>query len=260
MAKDDEINDLDGDLTSWMREGFDPPDGSQDRGEWQVHFGALSGEDDVLRDAAKRVLPAERVDVYTEDADGALDVVVAIRVVASSREDATREATYQYRRVRSEAALEVGAPLVLGYISPSWRARQLPDRLSREAHTLHKYKRFELAVIRIQTACELLLLETFKSLLKSDGDTQSFNALRRPITLRENPAKALLEELTGRRIQDAGWWPQYVEHLKRRNAVVHSGLFLTWEDSHASLEAHINLHRWLLEAQGDDLTDLEGSV
>ena len=53
--------------------------------------------------------------------------------------------------------------------------------------------------------------------------------------------------LSGQRPQDAPWWPDYVDHTKRRNAIVHHGLDITREDAVASIEATLELRNWLLE-------------
>jgi hypothetical protein len=122
--------------------------------------------------------------------------------------------------------------------------------MGREAIGLLKQGRDALAVIRTQTACELLVAETFEKLLASKyPDLRSEHLIRRPSTLADKTSLALLQLLTGRRIQDEPWWPTYVEHRKRRNSIVHEGVTISHEDAQASIAAMNDLHAWLLEAR-----------
>jgi hypothetical protein len=78
-------------------------------------------------------------------------------------------------------------------------------------------------VIRIQTVCEIAVTETLTRLLHDQHpEADPARLIRRPATLRDDHSKAFLHMLTGRRVQDEAWSPSYVEHLKRRNAIVHS--------------------------------------
>jgi hypothetical protein len=67
--------------------------------------------------------------------------------------------------------------------------------------------------------------------------------------LSDQQQRALLHMLTGQHIQQTGWWQRYVDHLKRRNAIVHKGLAVNREDAQASIEVSLELRQWLLDVQ-----------
>jgi hypothetical protein len=113
-----------------------------------------------------------------------------------------------------------------------------------------------LAIVRTQTACELYIAETLTHLLHDQHPhADPTKLIRRPTSLRDNGSLALLHLLTGRRIQDAPWWSQYIDHVKRRNEVLHAGVAVTRDDAFESLGVGIELHRWLLHARGVDTED-----
>jgi hypothetical protein len=62
------------------------------------------------------------------------------------------------------------------------------------------------------------------------------------------------ERCTCRRCEDDST-SRYDEHLKRRNAMAHSGVTITRDEATASIEAVLHLRRWLLEIQGVDVED-----
>jgi len=138
---------------------------------------------------------------------------------------------------------------VLGYISPSWGG-PVSRHVGKEAIELLKQGRDELAVIRAQTACELLVVETLSALLQQNHpDVDPSSLVRRPATLNDKRSKAFLQLLTGERIQDAHWWSKYVAHSRRRNAIVHEGLTIKHEDAQESIEVLNELHAWLINAR-----------
>jgi len=115
--------------------------------------------------------------------------------------------------------------------------------------------------VRIQTACELHIAEAVSHLLaEHPSGVDAAKLIRRPMTLRDERSRALLHLLTGRQVEQEPWWSEYVLHLRRRNAVVHDGVAVTYEDCVRSLEASLNLQRWLLEMRGVDLSDLDAEL
>ena len=122
--------------------------------------------------------------------------------------------------------------------------------MNREAVELLKQGRDALAVIRAQTACELLISQTMESLLATKfPDLRADHLIRRPMTLADKQSLALCHLLTGRRIQDERWWESYVEHRKRRNSIVHEGITISHEDAQASIGVTNDLHAWLLDVR-----------
>jgi hypothetical protein len=92
----------------------------------------------------------------------------------------------------------------------------------------------------------LLVADTLSSLLRlKHPEVDQASLIRRPATLNDKQSKALLQLLTGKRVQDEPWWASYVSHRKRRNAVVHEGLTIKHEDAQESLEVLNDLHAWL---------------
>jgi hypothetical protein len=244
-------------MDDWQHRNFDPPDGAQDRGEWQVHLSLESTEADAIRRFASQVVPAENFEIRTELRDGGEegDVIFALRVLAETADDAVAEAAFKLNKIRRAADLPSRAPSVLGYISPQWR-RNPAQHLGREAISLLKQGRDALAVIRAQTACELLIAETLEKLAREKfPDVRSDRLIRRPATLADTGSRTVCQLLTGRRIEEEPWWAAYVEHRKRRNAIVHEGVSISHEDAQASIGAKNSLHAWLLEVQGIDLSE-----
>jgi hypothetical protein len=248
-------------VEDWQRQNYDPPHGEPDPGLWQVHIAVAPHERDAVARAAPHVVPGERVEVHTDTTDsGEEDVLLALLVHATSAEEAISEGGHLFRTIRREAGLPQAPTLVLGYISPWWHRNRLPH-LGKEALELHKQRRHDLAVIRTQTVNELAVTETLRRLLKDQHPHADPNHLiRRPVTLRDEQSKALLHMLTGRRIQDEPWWSKYVEHVKRRNAIVHEGLVVTYDDAVASIEASLALRVWLQEVEGVPPLDEEDEV
>jgi hypothetical protein len=238
-------------MDDWQHRKFDPPSGESGGGQWQVHISLAPAEVDAVRRFAPQVLPAENFEIRTELGENGEEgeVIFAVRVIAETAEDATAEARFKLNKIRRSARLPAGSVDVLGYISPQWRAD--PARhLGREAVELLKQGRDDLAVVRTQTAAELLIADTLQILLAAKfPDVRADRLIRRPATLADETTLALLHLLTGRRIQDETWWPRFVEHRKRRNGVVHGGISISHEDAQASIAATNDLHAWLLEVR-----------
>jgi hypothetical protein len=248
-------------MVSYQKQRFDPPKGDAEAGRWQVHISVTPEELAVLRARAGAVVPLERLEFHTEllDGGGEGDTILAIRVDASTAEDAISEACRTYGKLREASDLPPEtSPPILGYLSPWWRQGSVPADIAREAHELHRQGRHELAVMRIQTACELRVAETLGRLLTdAHPDADIDRILRRPTTLADRQTQALAHMLTGQSVQQTSWWPAYSEHLKRRNSIAHRGLEVTRDEASASLRAAIELHAWLLAARGVDLSDLD---
>ncbi len=246
----------------YRRKQFDPPEGEIDRGLWQVHFPLDVSEKAAFQQAAPGVVPAERMQFHTDITDGTDgDTTFAIRVHASRRDEAIDEARHLVCKIRTKARLSPSAPEPTGYISPWWQSKSIGAHLGAEAHELHRQRRHELAVVRIQTACELHIAEAVDHLLADHpSGVEAAKLVRRPMTLRDDRSRALMHLLTGRQVEQEPWWPEYVLHLRRRNAVVHDGVAVTYEDCVRSLEASLNLQRWLLEIRGADLSDLDAEI
>ena len=183
-----------------------------------MHIALEPTEADAVRQFGSQVVPAENFEIHTELLEGGAegDAILAIRVIAETAEEATGEAAWSLSKIRKAAGLTAASTQVLGYISPQWR-KDAARHMGKEAVGLLRQGRDALAVIRAQTACELLIGKTFEDLLADkDPAVRSDHLIRRPATLADKTSLALLHLLTGRRIQDEPWWGSYVEHRKRR--------------------------------------------
>jgi hypothetical protein len=250
---------------NWQQAEYGPPEGDQDRGRWQVHLAIDADEKAAIARAAPGVIPAENFEIRTELVEGAEEgeSLVAVRVFAETSEEAVAKAGYVLSKIRQHAGLPRGRRAVLGFISPWWHRNSRAAHIAKEAHDLHAQGRHELAVVRIQTAIELRIASTFDRLIRDRStEAAASKLIRRPPTLRDDQSRELLYLLTGMRVQEATWWPQYIDHLKRRHEVVHAGLELDRDEAFASLEVAVELQSWLLDLIDEDginLGDGDGS-
>lgn len=234
----------------FLHEEHDPPHGDTDEGYWQVHLAVDPLEKEAVQRIGPTVVPGEHLDLHTELIDGRdSDVVLTMKVFAKTRDDARDRAGYLFCKIRETAGLSQAPTTILGHISPWWKTNSLGDELGREAHKLHQQGRHELAVVRIQTACEMAIAQALTELLAArDPHVDAASLIRRPTILRDPASLGLMHLLTGKQIQQEPWWQDYVEHVKRRNAIVHSGVLVTRDEAFRSLEVNLALRRWLLDA------------
>lgn len=236
-------------MEDWQHKNFDPQEGPTDSGQWQVHLALIPNEKDAIMRVGPLVIPAENFEIHT-DLDGGEEgeSILAVRVVAENAKQAVRDARWALTKIRREAGLPNAPSVALGYISPQWR-RSASRHMGKEATDLLKQGRDSLAVIRAGTTCELLVAETLSNLLSlKHPDIEPDRLIRRPANLVDKNSKALLQLLTGKRIQDSVWWPSFVAHRSRRNAIIHEGIAVSHENAQESIKAMIELHRWLLDA------------
>lgn len=108
--------------------------------------------------------------------------------------------------------------------------------------------------MRQQTVCEISIEAALRSLIgakRADDDPDTL--IRRPSTLMDKDSQRLMEHLCGQRPTQESWWQGYSSHVKRRHAIVHSGLVVSWQDSVESIEASHGLREWLIEVQRKEL-------
>lgn len=169
----------------YKRESYDPPDSGVDPGYWKVHLAIEPGELEAIERVAQSVLPGEHIDIHA-DVDEEGDTTVTIRVYATTRDEARAEAEHLFRKIRNAAGLPPNAIRSLGHISPSWMTGSVAREIGKEAHELHRQHRHELAIIRIQTACEMHVEETLTALLaQRHPQVEPARLIRRPATLRD---------------------------------------------------------------------------
>ena len=203
-----------------------PPD------SWRVFFALEPQEADQIVAVAHDVIPPERLSVHRDPSGELLaaEVTLSIVVAGGTADQALHEASRLYGRIQEQADIPVRRPHVLGLIGPAKPSRA--DHLMAEASNLLIDDRKEMAVVAMQIACELHAEEVIGDLAEAAGLTRKL--LRRRLTLQDHAMRAILELLTGKRIQDEPWWDGFVEHVQRRNAVVHDGIMVPTDQAERS--------------------------
>jgi hypothetical protein len=107
------------------------------------------------------------------------------------------------------------------------------------------------AVVMAQTACEVCMEVVLTDVLRErvrDHDIANFitGSLRNYNPKTDN-VKKLYELLFGDRVQGASFWPSFLEHVKRRNNIVHRGQAATPQDADESIVAVDKVIRHLLQ-------------
>lgn len=192
------------------------------------------------------VLPAERWELRSPWIEDEGSPVLSIEARTEKQVDAEKQVSELYARAREQADLPPRDAQVLGALSPIF-AESPHERLLDEAATHIGQQRYELAVVRAQTACEVYgkLALTHFARKRPEGEKRSFLSS----SLARGDDQRLFRDLTGVEIETEAWWRAYRQHLDRRNEIVHEGLWVTeaeaWESQDAA-EASIGFlqARW----------------
>jgi hypothetical protein len=136
-----------------------------------------------------------------------------LTVPADSEQQAMDEAANRYQRVRQAALLPAEPARIIGVFGPPVGAPR-DDQLLTEASNLLEAGHPEMAVVAMQTACELLAKDVLETLAARAGVSKK--ALRTPVTLQDHPTRAILFLAMGERIERQHWWRDYVAHWERR--------------------------------------------
>jgi hypothetical protein len=221
---------------------------------WSVTIALPPGDVEILRFAVPTVVPAERHAIVTETwangQDGASELVVD--VLADSQMRAIGEATAIYQRARLAAGLPLADAEIVGLLPPIF-AGQVYDLLWDEANQLFTQGRYELAVVRAQTACECLARFALEGMVRGRvGQERGYLAeaivplLR--AALNDARTQQFISATTGGswKATQQPWWSDYTgPHMRRRNGIVHHGLTVTPQDAAASLAAVESCMDWL---------------
>jgi hypothetical protein len=95
--------------------------------------------------------------------------------------------------------------------------------------------------IAVETYVELALAELLRREGQSDDRIDERLEEVSPLTFRRDKTVAEWRRLTGDPVRQRGEWPAYVEHIKRRNGIVHRGRRATKDEASASIEACASL-------------------
>jgi hypothetical protein len=202
--------------------------------EWDVWLSLDPSEKDAIEEVVFRVLSGQRTEVSTDftEAGAVSHVTMWVTVPADSAQKAMDEAAKRYQRVRQAARLSDEPARIIGVFPVGARRG---DQLMAEASKLLTAGHREMAVVAMQTACELLAKDVLETLAARAGVSKK--ALRTPVTLQDHPTRAILFLATGKRIERQHWWRDYVAHLERRSGVVHDGLTVPQKQAKESWEA-----------------------
>lgn len=201
---------------------------------WQVRIALDATEVGALETAMYVVLPAERWELRLPRIEDEGTPILSIEVRTERQEEAERQASEWYARARQQAHLPPREAQVLGALSPIFAASP-HQRLLDEAATHIEHQRYEWAVVRAQTACELygkLALAHFARKIPKDCK-ESFRAG----SLGHRHDRRLFRDLTGVEIGSEAWWPRYRQHLDRRHEIVHEGISVTAREAQESMDA-----------------------
>jgi hypothetical protein len=182
---------------------------------------------------------------------------VHIDVPAGGAEDAMTQALATYATMRQLAQLQADPlPTVLTVariagVPHTW------DRYIFEAEDMMDQRRFELAVVAAQIHVEMYTRHALDQVAKRAGTKLAEVALTLPRTwsLTDQVGATLFGALTGVMPSEAGCWEAYRTHVYRRNAVVHQGSGVTEALAEASVNAAVDMVRFIQTAASRKLSE-----
>lgn len=192
--------------------------------------------------------------IATEPSAGLVELTIDADV--ETDQGAEEAALADYRQLRAAAGLPPADPSYTN-VYPPWRPdRQRHRELSDRAQALLDGSEWSLAVMIAQAAIEVLVRQVVEDRLRArrlGGLRAHLNRYR--ASLQEQQTRKLWLELTNDEIGRSQAWKPYLEHVDRRNQLVHEGLELDEPGATASITAvrlmieHIET---LPQAQADD--------
>jgi hypothetical protein len=107
------------------------------------------------------------------------------------------------------------------------------------------------AIVTAQTACEVctevVLTDALRERVSEDDIADFITDSLRNYNPTTDKVKKLYELLFGNRIQREAFWSSFVEHVERRNAIVHRGQSATPQDAGESIATVDKVIRHLLQ-------------
>jgi hypothetical protein len=98
----------------------------------------------------------------------------------------------------------------------------------------------EVAVVTAQMAVEVMIEQTIGGLLRSRGLEdldEPLSDLLPSYNIGNERVLRLYDALSGEQIQNEAFWPNFKEHVKRRNQIVHRGMRASRQDAEESIAA-----------------------
>jgi hypothetical protein len=210
---------------------------------------SISHDAPALRETLSAAHPPDRfalvTEIFPDGSEGSTDLQISVD--ASSKEEAIERAVAVLRAARSAAELPPADTELVGWIAELGRGPSRSEELLADAHALLSDGRADLALIRAQSACEILAKSVFDRLLNARlgaalGD--QVRTLLRP-SLNDKRTQRVLEAVTGTNPCTEAWWPRYRAQVERRNAVLHDGADVEVEWASAAIGTAREVCLWL---------------
>lgn len=219
------------------------------RGSWRVSIAVPTETLERLRGSAADWLHPSNygfvTEVYPDGSDGPTTLDFDVE---ASEEDVRELATEAWRDLLGVARIEPFEPDIISLSGP-WGGWEDPrhEQLRADADTLMAEGRFDLAVVRAQSACEVLARSAIAGAFRGAVGRDRGDALAKIANpaLSDGATQKIIGTLTGSNPTEQRWWKDYKIHLTRRNQVAHGGRELTHLDAEASLEVVDLCMNWL---------------
>jgi hypothetical protein len=200
---------------------------------WQVRIGLSDSESVAIERAMFAVWPSENWGLrVSQEEESSLTLLIDVQAESHAAAEATGERVYA--AAREQAGLPPEPLVILSVLTPLFAAAP-HDRLLDEAVALIDSQRYDWAVVRAQTTCELYAEKALGRLARGLADDDQ-KPLRK-VSLTDPRDRALLQALTGIAMQEQAWWSSYRVHLRTRNQIVHAAFSASRQEAVASLEA-----------------------
>lgn len=212
---------------------------------WRAYFSVEPGEGAALQEAASTMLPVEDFMLMTELLGGAddHDAEFAFTVAGNDEAGGEEEARRMMYRVRRQALLDPNESTLRVLVPAGLRRDQRPLA---KAETLLELGRYEEAVVFAQVACETRASAVIRDLLASVAPAWLVTeAAGRATNLTDSRSQRIFHQVTGRKVQEEPWWPDYREHVQRRHRVIHDAAAVNGEDGRASVQVSFRLITFL---------------
>jgi HEPN domain-containing protein len=216
-------------------------------GRWRASIAVPAELLPKLRDAAPDWMPPDCYAFVTEiNSDGSDGQTTLDFEIESSGHDPRELAEKAWMQLLRKAAVEGMAPSFVGFLPPTWDDPR-HERLRREAAEFFAEERYDLAVVRAQTACEVLALTAIAGALRGAIGRERGDRLSKTMrpALSDKATQEILAALTGSHPRKTSWWEAYSVHRSRRNHIVHGGQQVTRAEAEESLEAVDQCMAWL---------------
>lgn len=182
-------------------------------------------------------------ELFPDGTDGVTTLDFEVEV--ADAEKLEEQAALAWLGLVRRAGLPERAPAFVGFLPPSYEARY--DVLRQDADGLIAEGHYDLAVLRLQTALEVLSKLAIAGGLRGAVGRRKGDALMRLTTsaMTDRTTGPLLDSLVGHRPDRTAWWSDYRTHLTRRNQIAHAGKQVTGAEALASCEVVDHAMAWL---------------